>query len=97
MSRLKIVWSEQARRTLKDIYNFYKEKSPQGAIQVRSDILQGPRSLHFAEQYQKDDINPRYHRMVVRDFKILYTEEEGVIQTVDIVSAKQSPEELRNK
>lgn len=97
MGKFKIVWSEQAKYTLKVIYDYYKEKSQQGASNLLSDILQSPKTLRFAEQYQVDEINSRYRRIVVRDYKVLYTEEEGVVRIVDIVSAKQSPEELQKK
>lgn len=68
-----------------------------GAKNVHSDLLQSPKTIRFARQYQVDDINPNYRRIVVRDYKILYTEREGTIQIVDIVGARQSPEILRNK
>lgn len=97
MGGLKIVWSEQAKSTLRDIYNYYKEKSPQGAANVRSDLLQSLGTLRFTKQYQLDDINPKYRRIVVRDYKVLYVEREGVIYVMDIVSAKQSPGKLRKK
>lgn len=97
MGKLEIEWSDQAKNALKGIYNYYKKKSPQGAMNVRSDILQSPKAIRFSGQYQVDDINPKYRRIVVRDYKVLYIVEEDVVKIIDIVSAKQSPEELRNK
>ncbi len=97
MDKLKIIWTNQAKLALKSIYDYYKEKSLQGASNVKSDLLQSPKTIHFAKQYQVDDINPKYRRIVVRDYKVLYKENKGVIQIVDIVSTKQSPEILKNK
>ena len=34
---------------------------------------------------------------VVRDYKILYREVENVIQVIDVIATKQSPEILKNK
>ena len=31
MAQLKIVWTKQAKEALRSIYNYYKDKSPQGA------------------------------------------------------------------
>ncbi len=97
MEAVKIIWSKQAKAAVKDIYNFYKEKSLQGAKNVKSDILQSPKAIHFSKQYQIDDINPNYRRMVIRDYKLLYKEKGNTIQILDVVSTKQSPEKLKSK
>lgn len=97
MSKLKIIWTKQAKSALKDIFDYYKEKSPQGAKNVKSDLLQSPKTIHFSKQYQVDDINPKYRRIVVRDYKVLYKEDKGVIQVMDIVCTLQSPEVLKSK
>lgn len=55
-----IIWTKQARAELKKIYDFYKKKSLQGARNVRSDLLQSPKTIYFSKQYQVDDINPNY-------------------------------------
>lgn len=97
MTKLKIIWTDQAKSALKHIYDYYKDKSVQGAKHVKSDLLKSPKTILFAKQYQLDEINPKYHRIVVRDYKVLYKEEKGVIQVVDIISSRQSPEVLKNK
>jgi len=97
MSELRIIWTAQAKAALKNIYDYYKEKSPQGAKHVKSDLLQSPKTIHFSKQYQVDDINPKYRRIIVRDYKVLYREDSGVIMIMDIVSTRQSPEILEGK
>ena len=82
---------------LKDIYLFYKKKSIQGAENVKKEILNSPKTIYFAKQYQIDDINPKYRRIVVRDYKILYIERKGAIFIMDIVCTKQSPDILLEK
>jgi plasmid stabilization system protein ParE len=62
MSELKIVWSKQAKEALKSIYDYYKDKSRQGASNVKSDLLSSPKTIVFAKQYQVDDINPHTER-----------------------------------
>jgi plasmid stabilization system protein ParE len=58
MSELIIIWTRQAKKSLKSIYDYYKEKSLQGAKNVKNDILQSPKTIRFSKQYQQDDINP---------------------------------------
>lgn len=96
MAQLKIVWTKQAKEALRSIYNYYKDKSPQGAKNVKSDLLNSPKTILFAKQYQVDEINPKYRRIIVRQYKVLYKESKGVIQVVDIISSKRSPETLKD-
>jgi plasmid stabilization system protein ParE len=97
MSDFRIIWTNQAKIALKHIYTYYKEKSLQGARNVKSDLLNSPKKIYYSKQYQLDDINPKYRRVVVRDYKILYKEENGVIYILDVISTRQSPKILKNK
>ncbi len=95
---LKIIWSKQAMVALKDIYDFYKDKSLQGARNIRKDLIESPKNIRYAKQYQVDEINPKYRRIVVRDYKVLYRENsKDVIQIMDIACTLQSPEILKYK
>lgn len=49
MSRHQIIWSKQAKESLKGIYDYYKDKSLQGAKNVRADLLQAPKKIIFAK------------------------------------------------
>lgn len=97
MEAIEIIWTQQAKLAVKSIYNFYKKKSLQGAKNVKSDLLQSPKLIRFSKQYQLDDINPNYRRIVVRDYKILYKEKGNTIQIMDVICTRQSPEKLKNK
>ncbi|WP_192346294.1 type II toxin-antitoxin system RelE/ParE family toxin [Algoriphagus sp. Y33] len=97
MPALRIIWSKQAKESLKGIFDYYKDKSLQGAKNVRADLLQTPKKIIFAKQYQKDDINPKYYRIIVREYKILYLEEGNRILIIDIFSTRQSPDILASK
>ena len=92
MAPLKIIWSNTAKDQLKAIFEYYKVKSLQGAQNVKNDILKATRELHFVEQYQRDEIEPEYRRIIVRDYKLLYKEEkEGTVFIARIFSTKQNP------
>lgn len=68
----KVIWTNSAKEELKTIYKFFKQKSSQGALSLKTDILETVKSIVFAEQYQKDEIESEYRRIIVRDYKILY-------------------------
>lgn len=92
MATLKIIWTNTAKDQLKAIFEYYKVKSLQGAHNVKNDILKASRELHFVEQYQLDEIEPEYRRIIVRDYKLLYKEEkEGTVFIARIFSTKQNP------
>lgn len=77
--KLTIIWSDLAKESLKSIYTFYKRKSLPGAKNVKNDILNAPKNIFYSKQYQQDDTNPKYRRIVVRRYKVLYREEKGKI------------------
>lgn len=97
MAGLKIIWTSQAKSALKSVFDYYKDKSLQGAENVKQELLKSPKTIQFAKQYQVDTINPKYRRIVVRDYKVLYKEVKGTIMVMDIVSTLQSPEILKGK
>lgn len=98
MGNIKIFWTTQAKKDLKNIYEFWKKKSVQGAKNVRSDILKSPKTIYYAKQYQIDDINPNYRRIVVRThYKVLYREIKNSIYIMGIISTHQSPDVLKKR
>jgi plasmid stabilization system protein ParE len=98
MGNYTIFWTTQAKLDLKNIYEYWKKKSSQGAKNVRSDILKSPKTIYYAKQYQIDDINPNYRRIVVRtNYKVLYREIKNVIYIMGIISTHQSPDVLKAK
>ena len=97
MEKLKIVWSKQAKEAVKIIYHYHKNKSLQGAKNVKSDLIQSPKTIRFSKQYQVDEINSNYRRIVVRNYKVLYKEEDNIIKIIDVISTKKLPEKLKGK
>lgn len=98
MGIYKIIWTSQAKQDLKNIYEYWKKKSVQGAKNVRSDILKSPKTIYYTKQYQVDDMNPKYRRIVVRTYyKVLYRERKNTIYIMGIISTHQSPDVLRSR
>jgi plasmid stabilization system protein ParE len=94
---MKIIWSLQAKESLFEIYLYHKQFSESGAKKLRKRLLNAPKTLIFSKQYQLDDINPKYRRIVVSDYKILYNEVNGELWMLDIVCSLQSPDILKSK
>lgn len=97
MEAIKVIWTKQAKEAVKSIYDYYKEYSLQGAKNVKTDLLQSSQRIRFTKQYQLDNINPNYRRIVVRDFKVLYKVKGNHIQIMDVICSKESPEKLKIK
>ncbi len=91
---MEIRWSKQAQNDLKALYNYYKEKSPQSAEKIVQEIYDTVSTLLYSRQYQKDDINSHYRRMVCRHYKILYKEtpNKKIIRILSIFDARQNPD-----
>jgi len=43
LEEYEVIWTSQAKQDLKNIFEYWKKKSVQGAKNVRSDILQSPK------------------------------------------------------
>lgn len=93
----KVSWSDAAKADLKDIYDFIKVKSLQGAKNVVSDIREASKSLHFSEQTQVEEYLPICRRIIVRNYKILYTIDEAnkCLNVVRIFDTRQNPASLK--
>ena len=72
---IKVEWTDTAKAALKSIFEFHAVNSEQSAENIVYDIIDTADSIVFSRQYQIDDVNPNYRRMIVRQYKILYKEE----------------------
>ncbi len=97
MKKLKVIWSNPAKTDLKEIYNFYKDKklSPQTANNIRKDILQASAAIIFSRQNQRDEINPNYRRIIVRNYKLIYKIQKENILILRIFDTRQDPGRLK--
>jgi len=93
MARLKTVWTDTAKTQLKEIHDYlkYKKKTAQGAINVKRDLIEASKGVNYPEQYQKDDINPNYRRIIVRHYKLIYKEDKGRIIILRVFDTLQDP------
>lgn len=86
-----IQWSKRASKSLESIFNYYFQLSEQSAERIRKDILKTVSTLRFVEQYQVDELNPEYRRMIVRHYKIVYKVKKQSILILNIFDTRQDP------
>ena len=96
MAKLKTVWTDRAKAQLKQIHDYlkYEKKTPQGAANVKRDLIEASKGVTYVEQYQKDDINPNYRRIVVRHYKLIYKEDKNRIIILRVFDTIQNPDKL---
>lgn len=89
--KITIFWSKRAANSLEKIFNYYFDLSELSAERIRKGILKTVSSLHFVEQYQVDEINPEYRRMIIRHYKIIYKVKKHQIFIINIFDNRQHP------
>ena len=95
MSNYQIVWTFEAENDLDAIFEFYYTKSPSAAINIRTSIITAVEDLIFATQFQVDDINDRYRRIIVGNYKVLYKEIGNKLVIFAIFDCRQDPKKLK--
>jgi plasmid stabilization system protein ParE len=98
VEKIKIIWTETAQEDLYNIYIFLSHFSQQSARNIVRKILHKPKTLiaGFENAGAKDNINPNYRRLIVGNYKILYTIKENLIFINSIFDCRQDPEKLKN-
>jgi len=86
-----ILWSIAAKDSLESIYDYYFQFSERAAERIRKDILDKVYTLRFIKQYQIDEINPEYRRIIARHYKIVYKVESQTILILNIFDTRQDP------
>ena len=96
----RLIWTNPAKKDLKDIFEFISESSYESADRLIDNILNKTDQLlieGFAYSGQIDNINPNYRRLIEGNFKILYKVYGNEIVIHGIFDARQSPQKLINK
>ena len=86
----KVVWTRQARESLTSILDYRYKDIPSARNIVKKDIINASKQIVYAEQYQKDEIYPQYMRIIVRDYKVLYKEQKGIIFILNVICTRAS-------
>ena len=94
MISLNVVWTFEAENDLDDIYEFYLQVSDKIALKIISEIILETDKIIFLEEFQVDEINSKYRRIIVRHFKILYRVVSNEIVIFAVFDSRQNPEKL---
>ena len=99
---MKIIWSDFASKTLKDIYKYYEEVADKDvAVKIRNGIFSATRQLTKYPDSGQIEITLEQlgeeHRYLVKDnYKIVYKEvEEGIF--TDVFDTRQDPRKINDK
>jgi len=99
---MKIIWSDFASETLKDIYNYYKEvaneniaiKTKKGVFTSTRQLIKHPNSGQLEETLKK--LNESHRYLVAGNYKIIYKYvREGILIT-DVFDSRQDPKKINN-
>lgn len=100
---MKILWTEEAIRRIKDIFDYYSEKaSPNLAKKIVNGIIEYVDIL-----IKHPDIGPReellknrkksYHYLVHNNYKIIYWKENSIIFIASVFDTGQNPKKLKDR
>jgi len=99
---MKIIWSDFAARTLKEIFNYYKTNASENiAVKIKSNVFVATKQLKKHPDSGQIETNLQHlnegHRYLVEDnFKIIYKiVREGILIT-DIFDTRQDPIKINN-
>ena len=90
-AKVRVFWTKRASQCLERIYQYHLTFSQQGAATVREEILQTVSALQFTKQYQVDELNLNFRRMVVRNYKIMYNVKGNEVYITNIFDTRQDP------
>lgn len=90
-----VFWTTQARASLHAILDYRYKEIPTARKIVRKDIILASKQIVFTEQYQQDEIFPEYRRIIVRDYKLLYKEQDGNIFILNVICTQAGNNSLK--
>ena len=95
---LKIVWDEEAVKSLKEIFYFIYKDSPIADKKVKNKIVAIAKSLQkFPEKYSNEFYieDKKYRSITVWSYKIIYRVTEKEIRIVMIFHTSRNPTEIQ--
>ena len=98
---IRIEWSEQSERQLKDIFDYYSfEVSPRIAKKIinrildRVSILESNPSAGPKEELL-NDYPEEFRYLVESNYKIIYWQKENLITIASVFDCRQNPEKIK--
>ena len=96
-----VVWSDKAKASLKDIYDYIRKDSIQSAKKVKAEILLASKQLgEHPDQFQLDEFYPNNSGNVRRFFRwsyrIVYEVHDNHIAILLILHTSREPINIKN-
>jgi toxin ParE1/3/4 len=98
---VKILWTDEAIRRLKDIFDYYSEEATVKVAQKLineivdySEILLTHPEIGVAEELLKGRKN-KYYYLVCKNYKIIYWRKESVIFIATVFDMRRNPKKLK--
>jgi len=96
-----IIWLQEAREDMEELYNFYAEKSIRSATRIYNEILEEADILIYhpnvaAIEQLLNGFTKTYRSLVVSKgkYKLVYTMENNTIYIIRVWNCNQNPEKL---
>ena len=91
-----VVWSEIAKKQLKDIYKYIKKESEQAAKEVKSKILISTKLLETGKEiYKSDELKLNnsglYRAYVIFSYRIVYKINDATISILRVRHTSREP------
>ena len=100
IKRLKVIWDDEAVKSLKSIYKYIKnQQSVEAAKRVRNEIASQAKTLNvFSEKFEREhnleDEPGNYRYMVIWSYKIIYEVTSEAIHILDVFHASRDPSKI---
>ena len=96
MNKRRVIWSHQAKLSLKAHYEYIKQDSVSAARRVKAEIINASKELaSYSEKYQLDEFYPNNPGNIRRFFRwsyrIIYQVNEREIAILNVVHSSQEP------
>lgn len=93
-----VIWSQEAKKSLFEIYNYIFEDSPQNAEKVLNKIIDLAESLQ--DEHYEYSIDPiinkeKFRHICIWSYKIIYERTKEKVLILDIFNGKQYPNKLK--
>ncbi|MFV8371213.1 type II toxin-antitoxin system RelE/ParE family toxin [Flavobacterium sp. LB2P6] len=95
---MNVIWSQEARKSLSEIYNYIFEDSPQNAEMVLDKIIELVDSLRDERyEFAIDPIinKEKFRHVSIWSYKIIYERTKKEVLILDIFNGKQNPDKLK--
>jgi plasmid stabilization system protein ParE len=93
-----VIWSQEAKKSLSEIYNYIFEDSPQNEEKVLNKIIDVAESLqNECYEYSIDPIinKEKFRHISIWSYKIIYKRTKNEVLILDILNEKQNPIKLK--